>query len=175
MFEYFDNDFARGRLNDTIIRIGGKAALIREIGGDQDLIYTDLESGDEGVINIRHEDVSIIPPRLGYITLGAGWFYCERFPERRWKQGIPLNIIAEKGPITHKTLKSLGKSLNGKYTKFNVAKRSKGCTAFSLHFAVSNGLLMFKGKPVGDVSVEGVVKLADKFIFLKEYLEESLK
>src|SRR5690554_6983993 len=86
MFEYYDNDFARGRLLDTIIRIKDKAALITNVFGDQDLEYLDLESLDRGQVNIRSEDVNIVPPRLGYVSLGKEWEYFERDPVRRWKQ-----------------------------------------------------------------------------------------
>ena len=71
--------------------------------------------------------------------------------------------------------KALGKSLNGNYTHFNVAKRSVRCSAFSLHFAVQDGALMYKGERVGTVSIEGFIALDQDKIFLKEYLEESLR
>lgn len=174
MFEYYDNDFARGRLENTIISVGGRAALIHGVQGDQDLVYTDLEGYKEGVVNIRDEKVDIIPPRLGYVSFGGDWMFFERVPERRWKQGIPYSLFGNRAEGRRETV-SLGKSLNGGYVKFNVAKRSKQITAFSLHFAIANGALFFKGKPVGTVSLEGVVQLAERFIFLKEYLEESLK
>lgn len=173
MFEYYDNDFARGRLLDTIIRIKDKAALITSVFGDQDLEYLDLESLDRGQVNIRSEDVNIVPPRLGYVSVGKEWEYFERDPVRRWKQGLPLDLFGRR--FTDNGLKRLGKSLNGKYTRFNVAKRAKGCVAFHRHFAVRSGELLYKGNQVGTVSEEGMVRLADDYIFLKEYLEESVR
>lgn len=173
MFEYYDNDFARGRLLDSIIRIADKACLILEVGGDQDLTYVDLESLKQGQVNIRDESVNIVPPSLGYVSLGGEWKFFERDPVRRWKQGIPLDTFGRR--LTEKNLIRIGKSLNGKFTRFNVAKRAKSCVAFHRHFAVSGGWLKYKGEPVGTVSPEGFIQLADRHIFLKEYLEESIK
>lgn len=174
MFEYYDNDFARGRLIGTIIRINGRAAYIENISGDQDLHYIDLESDTPGMVNIRDESVNVIPPRPGYISTGRGWKYVTRQPERRWKQGLTIDLLGI--DMDSKTQrKALGKSLNGNYIHFNVAKRSVRCSAFSLHFAVQDGELMYKGEKVGTVSVEGFIALDQNKIFLKEYLEESLR
>lgn len=174
MFEYYDNDFARGRLLGTIIRINDRAAYIENISGDQDLHYIDLESDTPGMVNIRDESVNVVPPKLGYISTGRGWKYVSRQPERRWKQGLPTDLLGI--AMDNKTQrKALGKSLNGNYVHFNVAKRSVRCSAFSLHFAVQDGELMYKGEKVGTVSVEGFIALDQNKIFLKEYLEESLR
>ena len=173
MFEYYDNEFARGRLNNTIITIDGRASLVNEVVGDQDLEFLDLEKFEEGRINIRDPKVSVVPPRLGYVKIGDEWMYRERIPERRWKQGIPLNLIC--GDLTRRAAISIGKSLNGKFPGFNIAKRSEGVTAFSIHFAICSGTLLFKGKGVGTVSLAGHVQLSERFIYLKEYFEESVR
>lgn len=173
MFEYYDLDFARSRLEQTIIRIGGMASLITRVTGDQDLHYLDMENYEEGVVNIRDEKVSIIPPTLGYLNTGRGWHYFERTPERRWKQGVPIQLFGRE--LRQSSVVALGKSLNGKYTRFNVAKRAKNLVAFSPKFAICDGQLLYKEDVVGEVSVEGHTQLRERFIYLKEYLEESLK
>lgn len=173
MFEYYDNDFAHGRLVDTIIRIDDKAAVITNVGGDQDLSYFDLESLKGGEINIRDERVNIVPPSLGYVSLGGSWKYFFRDPVRRWKQGIPLDTFGR--GLTERNLTRIGRSLNGRFTSFNVAKRAKMTVAFHKHFAVNDGALQYKGETVGSVSVEGMIRLLDKHLFLKEYLEESVR
>ena len=173
MFEYYDNDFAHGRLVDTIITYLNRAIFISEVSGDQDLHYLDLESWERGVVNIRDKGVCVKPPRVGYYFSGDGWNYIERVPQRRWKQGLPADLFG--GELSKQEGQRIGRVLNGKFRSFNYAKDRAEPTAFSPHFAAGGGCLYYKGKIVGAVSVEGHITLMENFLFLKEYLEESLK
>lgn len=174
MFKYFDLDFARGRLERTVINISGRASLVLEVQGhDQILHYKDLEEFEYGTIPITSPEVEFVPPKLGYVQRPEGWRFFSRMPERRWKQGIPFDMFGiryddQKGCVR------IGKSLNGKFASYNVAKEARIPVAFSLNFAVDRLYLHYKGEVVGTVNPEGEPSLSPNYIYLREYLEECL-
>lgn len=170
--EYYNLDFAKGRLENTIIKIGGKAAYISDVTGDQYLHYQIMATGEKGVINIRSEEVDVVPPIVGYVKLQGDWQFIKRRPERRWKQGLSLGYFDIHGEVDMRTV---GSSLDGEFHNYNVVKASKrGTYAVSTYFAVRNGSLLYKGDVVGTVCPSGAVGFLEGKFWLKEAFEEAL-
>lgn len=171
---YYDMQFARGRLVDTIIRFKNRAVVVLDVVNEnQDLMIKDLESDKELVVNIDDEGVSLDPPRVGYVYIPRhGGAYYRRHPERRWKQGLPLNMFHG----FHQTHpKSLGACLNGKFKSYVQCCRARMTTPFHRHWAIGSGTLYYKGEGVGTVTKEGVPSLREDKVWLKEYLEEAIR
>lgn len=171
---YYNREFAQGRLVDTIIRFKDRAvAVLSVINEAQDLSLIDLETNAEMVVNIDDKDISLDPPRLGYIYIPrVGARYYRRDAQRRWKQGLPLDMFHG---LFQTQRKALGSSLNGKFKPFRQCCRAKLHTPFHRHWAVGDGNLLYKGDIVGTVTKEGVPSLRPDKVWLKEYLEEVIR
>lgn len=169
MLEYYDRDFAQGRLTNTIISVHDRAALVLEVGPNQRLTVEDLESGVVTQIPITDESVSHIRPKVGWINVPRQHaLFAAVMPERRWKQGIPLNNL----PQVEK--KYLGMALNNNYPSYARCIDSQLRKAFSRYWAVGNGRLWYKGLTVATVD-GGVVTFKQDKLFLRESFEECIR
>jgi len=189
--KYTDSDYARQRLNSTVVRIGEDPIyLISEGGWEYRAIR--LKDGKDSTINIRKVDLNLNPVPLGYVNYGQEAYYLSRKPVRRWKQGLgeeSLSVIshmAKKAIIPRGGIiasPALAYCIENKYPSIQKCykKINSGLVnsmSFSRDFALGWKkeliLLYYKGKEIGLFSKNGL-NLNKNYSFLKEALEEAIQ
>lgn len=112
--------------------------------------------------------------------------FCSRIPVRKWKQGLtPENLYFQGKSLVYNkacSLKTFSDMIRGIYPSYQLIKNKlgdkPGCIAFHRHWALGIGKLeqvelFHRGQLVGQGEDFDRVKLAPKFSFLQEKLEES--
>lgn len=93
MIGYADDvEYARSRLVETIVRVGGVPVLVNVIEGKNAVHCTDLTTGN--LITVKLKDLDINPVPLGYANVHNVALYVVRTPKRQdWRQGLRQNTI----------------------------------------------------------------------------------
>lgn len=188
--KYDSWDYARQRLDGTVVRANGKVTYLQHIDGWIFHLRNIEDGGDIEQHDIRNVAMDLNPVPLGYVNSGTRSYYLTRQPVRRWKQGLAsdsIYVIGAKDGI-HVNLgrlivsKDLAKCINNDYPSvakaYHMIRHGYHDVAFHREFSLSNlrgkRLLNYKGKSVGYIDDDGL-KLNKKFEFLKETLEEAVK
>lgn len=180
---YTDKNYAKGRLNDTIIQCDGKPVLILDFP-NKNVLLKMLGTGQELSVSYDSKRLSLQPPLLGYINGVGGATYLVRSPNRRWKQGIDKRGIYCLGPDCRTQDWYLGeqfnKGLSNQYPSLEEAillvKERLVTTAFNKRWAIGlDERIYYRGKRVGLLrfSTREIV-LDEEKLYLREALEEAL-
>ena len=194
--KYDSIDYARQRLDGTVIRINGEVVYLSFRENWTYSVYN-LSSKKEKNVDIRKVPLDLNPIPLGYINHGNIAYYTSRRPVRRWKQGLSsdaLDVRFQKdgrnlgGMMAGTLLISSGlincvdnvyPSIQESYIE--IVEGGYNSSAFSRAFALSSSPvdhkvldLLYKNIKVGYVNQKGV-ELETKFEYLKEALEEAMK
>lgn len=174
-----DLEYTRGRLVDTIVRMGEEPIYIIDINKRyKKAIYSplmDMTITDE----CKLTDLNLEAVPLGYINYDGGSVFAMRKPMRKdWRQGLRLANMHFSGgnPFVQLPYTELRNTIVGAYTKpveLTKALKTNRSVAFARHWAVThNGDCLYKDKVVGVFN--GGITLSDKYTYLGEYLQETL-
>lgn len=191
MQNYTNIEYARSRLVQTVVRVGGKAAYVEELTKTT-VKWSDFIEGKSSSSKIAEMDITPVP--LGYCNTMGLTTYLVRYPVRQdWKQGL-----------RHKTLKTIGpkalrvtsdmipwvdvfKTINGVYPKFlEVVKhlhdnKDIRSEAYCRDFAIYQDMtIMYKEQfiigTVEDVNAnDGVVSIKEEFEWIRDAFEASVE
>lgn len=177
---YAGADHARGRLVDTLIRVGDEPCIVLGVGGNIHLSLDVVMIKDEEHRVVNLDDANLEPVPLGNVNGEFGFGYASRIPHRRWKQGLRKEaIFLEHSPWRFEGVKLRSKSLRdtilGIYPSFDEAINKLGGDVRGYAFSRSFGVgfndkrelkLFYKGNEIGDVGDNIYIK--PEFFFLKE-------
>lgn len=174
-------EYARSRLNDTVIMYQGNPFLVqtitrREQGGK--LVVVGMLIEREAPMEVFLEDCDIKPVSLGYVNYNKKAFYTMRMPMRRdWKQGLRyLNLIDVDG----RQFNGVGYSvfvntIKNHYPSFqNAVKSLSNCRSMAFHrdFCIDeNYNIIYKGLFTVAKYEEGDI---GSFTIQKEWIREAL-
>ena len=171
---YDTAEYASSRLQDTIVKYGGRAVSVCRVEEDLTCVIRRLGTIETHVVPLSELDLT--PIRLGYVNFERGSYYLQRVPKRNdWRQGLRNNNVNH-GILLEPCLSEL---LEGIYPSLgecvDATESGHDEKAFSRFFSVSQGgCLNYKGRRhVGEVRGGKPVLLGD-FKFLEEVLKESL-
>lgn len=177
---YKEPSYAKQRLLETIVRVNGKAVVVKDISS-VGVLYKELVTGATNSCTYNELDINPVP--LGNYNGYISCLYITRLPMREdWKQGARYNNLRDSyGNSIDFNWTSLGRTIEGIYPSIsdclNRIKKGKASSiAFSRNFAINSeySLLYKMNWTVG--KVEGVDKysLFDKFLYLKEIATEEI-
>ncbi len=182
---YKDRNYARGRLENTIIRVGKRPVYVVEIPIDGSVHVFYLENNVDK--KVKYEELDMSPVPLGFINYNGYSYFAARKPMRRdWRQGLRANntvIIGRHGGIKldKRVYKPLAKTILGKYPTFEdslIEVRELGAAqcAFSRGFGVTaTNKIIYKGDYiVGKIKGDTPI-LDDNYKYLDRVFKESLK
>lgn len=191
MAHYFYGDdypYAATRLCGSIVRKGKLPVFIHELFSDGQCQYSYLKDFFK-VEDCHFDEINVDPIPLGYVNCGTNAVYCYRDPARKYKQGLSSNVfrilkkrasISWKSPYLNKTIPGIFPSPEQCVEQIECGEAQM--RAFSRAFAVGKklkeGYSLFKrDMPIGVVNYNEntnrcVFDLNEKFVFLKEELEE---
>lgn len=177
-----DYEYANTRLAETIVRLGDDPVYVHMVEQGMRVVYQKLEDMDGDIKEVHIDELDLRPVKLGYINVRGGCDYLTRFPMRRdWRQGLRKgNFCAVGGVLDAMRInyKDLDRVIRGIYPSFDKAVSLKYSTAWHREWAVKKvddaKLLWYKGqKIVGTIDDNGPM-LNEKFIYLREALQEAL-
>jgi hypothetical protein len=184
-----DYNYARTRIEGTIVRIRktNEPVHVQNVSRQNGICSVSLITDADGkMFPTNLDDLNVEPVPLGYVNNGGNAFYLQRIPNRRGpnNQGLNVRNCMSSGPLLFEfPTKSLRQCIIGEYPKFDRAyeesntKNKNGrykIIAFHRHWAIKNGVLMYKNKLEVGVVKDGKAILSDKFHYLKEALEEAV-
>ena len=185
-----DFEFAKGRLNGTIVRKGNIPIIIDQMSQNK-IYYRTLITHSEGIINFTPNCVNIKPVDLGYINTEEGCNYLVRIPRRRWKQGLDSQGVRAMYESNLMEISlgglhpELARTIRGKFPSLNEAmdkaNRAGVPVAWCREFAVKRRgddtfFLLFKGSNIGYISLREnyAVNLKTRKQYLNEYVRGAL-
>jgi hypothetical protein len=176
MFAKDDLDFIRRRLNGTIISYNDTPIYVVEVNrrGKGIFLQASNISTDED-LEVDIDDVDFTPVRLGYVNRtrrSATWL--SRIPIRAWEQGLCSNHISSTeghfDPVEER--KNLYKTIKGDYPTIEKASKLMDKTAFARDFAILGSDIYYKDLDiVGSYQNQNIV-LKDRYMYLREYIQE---
>lgn len=180
---YEDNlDYARGRLEGTVVMLFGEPIEVKEIDYDGAVRVRRLKDPDE-YFYCNLSDLDLVGQnKLGYVNYGPGAYYLMRKPLRNdWRQGLRMSNVCFQGEegFGRFPFNELRDTILGNYPSFVEASgriNSGPCyrVAFSRCFALGDGnKIYYKQRLVG--SYDKIVTLFEHFKYLTEHLEEILE
>lgn len=177
---YGNLDYARQKLENTVVMYGDKAVLVNEVFGDDDDILmtgSDLR-GDEVEGAIEKFNTHSLP--LGYANTKQGCIYLFRIPMRQdWRQGLRSRNTKFKIDIDCPMLDTptdlIMEALETKYPTFEEAlelTKDGGKVAFSPSYCLENingevNIYFREFRPIGKV-VDGEVVVDEGVKFFGE-------
>jgi len=193
MQTYDTAEYARTRLNETIIRYKGAPVMVHDCQQDGKLIrvaYTFISGDDEGVHHASLDEFNLDPVPLGYVNFKNNAHYLTRAPMRRdWRQGLRMmNIFDPEGANPRQIgWKAVAETIVGKFPTFSSAigklqtslesgRASK--IAFHRDFSLNTrGVLEYKGMfNVGEVDIATrFVTINDRSSWCREAFEEAME
>lgn len=177
-------DYARSRLNGTIVRTDDRAVRVETISGRGKVVCTVLRTDE--MIEVKWNNLDITPVPLGYVNSGGSAFYLTRIPMRRdWKQGLRGNNMGTSNGRLLERLSDrvLAKTIENTYPSFKevfetMVKEGGAILsrAFSRNFSITNRLeIEYKGRfSIGKIDeANSTYELYPKFDWAREALEEE--
>lgn len=179
-----DYEYANTRLAETIVRLGEDPVFIHAVEKGMRVMLSRLDQMDEGVPQYADfVELNLHPVKLGYVNVRGGCDYITRYPMRRdWRQGLRRGNFGSLGGVLDPmriNYKDLDKCIRGQYPTFEKVLAAKSSAAWHREWAVKKlpgeaPVLWYKGqKEVGTIE-DGVPVLSERFIYLREALQESL-
>lgn len=179
MRTFADWNHANQYLSESLIRVGGETAWVRNVDEKNQLWYYPPASDQRKSIRLDSKEVDFTPVPLGYVNLGDGYSasYTTRIPRRMWKVGLcPSNTSSSRTRVGSGLLcsENFAKCVKGVYPSLEEALKAsvrwQTIVAFSRLFAIDydKGLL-YKDRRVGAIRDKRPV-LDDKFLYLQEVL-----
>lgn len=184
----YDYEYARSRLNDTVVLYSGVPYKVEHISSEGVVELVTLTGTELIFADLNELDVSPFP--LGFVNQDGRAIYSFRIPARYYKQGLNYNTLRYVGSSKPNLFSmSFQNTVLGKFSKVFDAYEGvylEDCLsrAFSRNFAFSKPKsqnrvdLFFKKYKVGVVehmdNEQVVYKLHDEYTYLTEMLEESL-
>ncbi len=173
-----DYEYARTRLNGTVVRHAGQPVFIIEIDADCVCTAQHIDSGENFTADLEEFDLTPVP--LGWCNIPNGQaVYLQRVPLRRdWKQGLRKeNMHAAFGNLNRINYKHIKACILGEYptlaSAIAKAKKYGLSTAWRRHWAIStDGVsVLYKDydSPVGEI-VDGQIVLLQKYSYLETCL-----
>lgn len=120
---YVDSEYAESRLHGTLVRLGTRPVIVREVSEDLTCYVKDAVSGDRSVVHL--DELNLKSPPLGFVNKEGGCVYLSRKPMRNdWRQGVrPNSIIANNGEARTPSLGVIASCILGEFPKLSVALR----------------------------------------------------
>lgn len=174
-------DYARGRLDDTVIMIDGSPSFIKMVTGNRELVFRNLTLDDGGAISMDSDKVDLTPIPLGYLNSVFGASYLVRLAQRRWKQGLDKRAVMVRGKDCRREdwfyTEDMEQCLTNVYPSFEEAKalaiKDDITVAFNKRWAISaKDSLFHRGMLVGTCKKK--VSLQKVYKYLQEILEEVI-
>lgn len=181
MFAKDDLDYINGRLTGTIVSYKSEPVYVTGVKRSRDngIIVDYLYLKDTAKpFKVNIDELDMRPVRLGYINFDkrdCAWF-C-RIPKRAWKQGLTNDHVSNSVGVNINltdNLIPLRNTVLGNYPTLEQASRLKFKTAFSRDFAIRKDEIFYKDFDCVGYYREGKASLKDRFLYLREYLEEVL-
>jgi hypothetical protein len=179
MFAKDDLDFIRKRVVGTILKYGKEPVYISAIGPVAGVITFQCQYlRDDTQVVVPMDNIDFRPVSLGFVNFSnknAVW--CARAPIRAWQQGLSnQNISNSDGAVIDvvERRRDLHNTICNIYPPLEVAAKSKLKKAFSKDFAVQDNLIFYKDLGTVGTYKDKTISLYDRFIYLREYLEESV-
>jgi len=182
---YHDNrDYTAMRLNGTVVREikNKRLVLIREIGYDVKGLVASVQTLIRGARQyiVHLDELNLASPKLGNITFEGRVYYVSRMPKRNdWRQGLRQEnlVFVDRGRMHNyhlPSLKYLAAPIFRDYLRYEKCIERGG--AFSRTFSLDPDLkLWYKCQKVVGQDVNGVPVLDEKFMWLKEALEDAVE
>lgn len=180
MFAKDDLDYVQGRIVGTIVSHKNEPVYITSVQRYADdiqvnFVYLKAQNTQEKDLI---DALDMRPVKLGYMNFDRRdcvWF-C-RIPKRAWKQGL-TNDHTYNGVGAHidltGNLNNLRDTVLGNYPTIAQASKSKYKKAFSRDFSVKGDEIYYKDFDCVGYYRQGNASLKDKYLYLREYLEEVL-
>lgn len=152
---YDDVDYARARLNGTMVSYKGEPAFVDNVR-DLDNVVISVWPRNGDFISVSVDDLDLTPPQLGFMNLQESCHYVTRMPMRQWKQGFRPNQAETYGPparLPHSSHHFFINLYKGIYPSYEECMETVCCEeakskAFSRHFGIvkkgKKTLLVFK-------------------------------
>lgn len=183
---YDDLEYAKGRLEDTIVRVGNEPLHVEEVfysnEEDESMSCTGHLLFSGKAVQVSLSDIILESSPLGYVnhTDEQEASYFVRKPMRNdWRQGLrPGNMtVCGKEVVYRSRLEDLAYTIKGIYPTIkecnDMLDRGWQVVAFCRDFALSQTKKIFyKGRPVG--TYDKMFTLDEKYKYLSEYLNEAV-
>jgi len=191
MFRYDSADDAQMQLDYTLQMTASGLAYVRhQRGWRYSVNYLDKPNLDPVEGDIRKVGLTFEPLELGYVNYFGSLLYLVRKPLRAWKQGISMdnlrNLTEDYRHPPEDVLESsnIRDTIENKYYNLTrsydeASKKGNNC-AFHRDFALRRAMLgqeitlEYKGSKVGIVNKDLDFEIDDKYIYIKEALEEAI-
>lgn len=174
---YEDCEYARSRLNDTIVM--HKRSPVRVVN-----VCHDMKAKVCSQLNIKAkpyfvgcEELNILNMSLGFLNeRGVASFLARRTLRHDWRQGLrPNNVSSTNIGVSYKTI---SKALLHRYPTFDesllsVVDKSTSC-AWCEDFAIKSDMSIVWRYDVVGKFTDGYIKLNNKFVFLTNAIKESI-
>jgi len=177
---YSEVDYARTRLEGTVVLHDNKALRINHITSDR-VIQGTLLQGRE--VEVSMDDCQLAQHKLGFVNRDGNVFYVQRLPKRRdWRQGLRTNNVVGfrigRDRIERISDTTIMKCLEGNFPSvadaLDEVVRCDVPVAISRSFALvpKRGGICVQYKQRGIVGVyrDGEFVLSDKYKYLKPAL-----
>lgn len=181
MFAKDDLDYINGRLTGTIVSYKSEPIYVNSVGrtddGDIEVNYLYLKDTGKK-LKAYIDEIDMRPVKLGYMNFdGRDCIWLCRIPKRAWKQGLTndhvSNGIGANISLTDHLI-PLRNTILGIYPTLEEASKSRHKIAFSRNFAIKKDEIFYKDFDCVGYYREGKASLKDRFLYLREYLEEVL-
>lgn len=171
-------------LTHSVMMYKGKAVMVVDTtarGGELCVHYEVLNNESlpkgmepDGVVAVSDDELSPVPPMLGYVNFKGKAVYPERSPMRQWKRGLRMRVLRNVFPGLQE--RDLARSLEDDYPPFKLARaalKEGMCESVAFHkrWALTPRGLAFRGFVVGNTDL----KLKEQFSYLQSLLDEAVK
>jgi len=188
---YDDLEYARARLNQTVVFYGGQPATVNSVD-DLDKVRIVVWPDTMKEVDVHINDIDVSPPMMGFINCKGVCSYLSRLPFRQWKQGFRTNQLDTSGLLSRLPQPFSIEFINlykNIYPKYDECMEMLVCgeatsQAFNRYFGVfktnsGNFGLAFKGKAVAKLSGKPSNNVQPDWApgreFLREFFEETME
>lgn len=185
-----DFAYADSRITKTVVRVTktDEPVFIHMVHGSGICTVSMLKDMTVGkTFDIHLDDLNLEPVKLGYINAAGQASYMMRIPVRRGpnNQGLRQenSTCANGRRLFTQPMDAVRNCIMNKYPSYKKAlegtrrtpNKLPKCIAFSRHWAICDNDLFYKNHlRVGSINGNGKPELTERFMYLKEALEESL-
>ena len=176
------NHDAEMRLNNSVVSYNWQPVLVTEAGVRYCNVVNTITREEE---RVKTQDLCLFPVSVGNVHIGNKYYYCERAPKRRYKQGLTGdNLVCYEMPwgeqfISFKS-KEVGNAIINSFPSLDdcLAITAGESRAFSKTLGIyrdrdGGTYLMYKDKQIGMFEKDELT-IFKKYFFCKEFIMEVL-